>query len=84
LRLDFEKGPIHPSPLGPSILTAGDDHYEHVGHQQDSRISRQENWMVRNPKLDGSISQEAASAPGHRHEQDALKDGPSADELENS
>jgi hypothetical protein len=21
LRLDFEKGPIHPSPLGPSILT---------------------------------------------------------------
>jgi hypothetical protein len=23
LRLDFEKGPIHPSPLGPSILTAG-------------------------------------------------------------
>jgi hypothetical protein len=23
LRLDFEKGPIHPSPLGPSILTGG-------------------------------------------------------------
>jgi hypothetical protein len=23
LRLDFEKGLIHPSPLGPSILTAG-------------------------------------------------------------
>jgi hypothetical protein len=21
LRLDFEKGPIHPSPLGPSILS---------------------------------------------------------------
>jgi hypothetical protein len=21
LRLDFEKGPIHPSPLGPSVLT---------------------------------------------------------------
>jgi hypothetical protein len=63
---------------------ARDDRFVHVSHQQDSKISRQENWMVWNPKLDGLISQEAASAPGHRHEQYALKDGPSADQLENS
>jgi hypothetical protein len=62
----------------------GDGRYGHVGHQQDSRIPRQENQMVRNPKPDGSISQEAAAAPGHRHEQDALKDGPSADQPESS
>jgi hypothetical protein len=40
--------------------------------------------MVRNPKLDGPISQEAATAPGRRHEQEALKDGPSADQPESS
>jgi hypothetical protein len=27
LRLDFEKGPIHPSPLGPSILTIGESNH---------------------------------------------------------
>jgi hypothetical protein len=26
LRLDFEKGPVHPSPLGPSILTLTHQH----------------------------------------------------------
>jgi hypothetical protein len=31
-------------------------------------------------KPDGPVSQEAATTPGHRHEQDALKDGPSADQ----
>jgi hypothetical protein len=35
-------------------------------------------------KPDGPVSQEAAVAPGHRHEQDALKDGPSADQPESS
>jgi hypothetical protein len=30
--------------------------------------------MVRNPELDGPISLEAAAAPGHQHEQGALKD----------
>jgi hypothetical protein len=35
-------------------------------------------------KLDGPVSQEAAVAPGRRHEQDALKDGPSADQPESS
>jgi hypothetical protein len=30
LRLDFEKDSIHPSPLGPSILTASDDSEELV------------------------------------------------------
>jgi hypothetical protein len=41
--------------------------------------------MVQNPKPDGHFSQEvAAAAPGHRHEQEALKDGPSLDQLESS
>jgi hypothetical protein len=40
--------------------------------------------MVRNPKLDGPISQEVATAAGHWHEQEALKDGPSADQPESS
>jgi hypothetical protein len=38
----------------------GDGHYRYVSHQQHSRILRQENWMVQNPKLDGPVSQEAA------------------------
>jgi hypothetical protein len=36
--------------------------------------------MVRNPKSDGPVSQEATAAPGRRHEQEALKDGPFADQ----
>jgi hypothetical protein len=42
------------------------------------------NQMVQNPKPDGSISQEAAAAPSHWCEQDALKDGPSVDQPESS
>jgi hypothetical protein len=44
---------------------AGDDPYRYVGHQWDTRILRQENQMVQNPKLDGSVSEEAAVAPSH-------------------
>jgi hypothetical protein len=40
--------------------------------------------MVRNPKPDGPVSQEAAAAPSQWHELDALKDGPSADQPESS
>jgi hypothetical protein len=40
--------------------------------------------MVRNPKLDGLVSQEAAAAPSHRHEQEGLKDGSSANQIGNS
>jgi hypothetical protein len=63
---------------------AGDGRYGHVSHQQDNWILRQENRMVRNPKPDGSISQETATAPGCWHEQEALKDGPFADQPESS
>jgi hypothetical protein len=44
LRLDFEKGPIHPSPLGPSILT--EDHSNllelvfQLLHQEKCRVKR--------------------------------------------
>jgi hypothetical protein len=40
--------------------------------------------MVQNPKSDGPVSQEATTAPGRWHEQDALKDRPSVDQLESS
>jgi hypothetical protein len=63
---------------------AGDGRYGHVSHQQDNWILRQENRMVRNPKPDGSISQEIATAPSCWHEQEALKDGPFADQPESS
>jgi hypothetical protein len=62
----------------------GDGHYGHVDLQQDSRIPRQENRMVRNTKPDGPVSQEVAAPPGHQHEQEALKDGPSADQPKTS
>jgi hypothetical protein len=62
----------------------GDSRCGLVDHQQDSRILRQENLMVRNPKSDGLVSLEVAATPGRWHEQEALKDGPSADQLESS
>jgi hypothetical protein len=77
---------FHPGWLGPTEdLGYGgyytrDGCYGHIGHQQDNRILRQENQMVRNPKPDGPVSQEATTTPGHRHEQEALKDGPFADQ----
>jgi hypothetical protein len=49
-----------------------------------SRILRQEIRMVRNTKPDGPVSQEVAAPPGHQHEQEALKDGPSADQPKTS
>jgi hypothetical protein len=81
--------PFHPGWLGPAegFSYGGcyprDGRYRHVDHQHDSRILRQENQMVWNPKLNGTVSQEAA-APGRWHGQEALKDGPSADQSENS
>jgi hypothetical protein len=45
----------------------GDDRYRYVSHHHDSRILRQANRMVWNPKPDGPISQEAATAPDHHH-----------------
>jgi hypothetical protein len=62
----------------------GDDRYGHVGHQQDRGAQGQENQTVQNAKPDHPISQGAAAAPGHRHEWEALKDGPSADQSEGS
>jgi hypothetical protein len=38
LRLDFEKGPIHPSPLGPSILTGGATDHQVIGHVGDVQL----------------------------------------------
>jgi hypothetical protein len=62
----------------------GDNRYRYVDHQQDSRILRQENRMARNPKSNGLVSQEAAAAPSRHHEQEALKDGTSANQPESS
>ncbi len=36
MRLDFEKGPIHPSPLGPSILTRAPGKVRRSGAHRDS------------------------------------------------
>jgi hypothetical protein len=63
---------------------AGDDRYGYVGHQQDNGILRQENQMVRNPKPNGLVFLEAATTPGLWHEQEVLKDGPSADQPESN
>jgi hypothetical protein len=51
--------------FGYGDYNAGDGCYRCVGHQQDSGIPRQENRMVQNPKLDGPVSLEAATTPGH-------------------
>jgi hypothetical protein len=59
---------------------AEDGHYRYVGHQQDRRASGRENWTVQNAKLDHPVSQEPTLAPGHQHEQEAWKDGSSADQ----
>jgi hypothetical protein len=40
--------------------------------------------MLQISKPDGPVSQEAATALGHQHEQEELKDGPSADQPESS
>jgi hypothetical protein len=40
--------------------------------------------MVQNLKPNGPVSQEAATSPSHWHEQEALKDGSSADQLGNT
>jgi hypothetical protein len=54
--------PFHLGWLGPAEgfgyggYYTGDDRYGHVGHQQDSRILRQENRMVWNPKPDVPVS----------------------------
>jgi hypothetical protein len=53
---------------------AGDGHYVYVGHQQDSRTLRQENWMVQKPKLDGPVSLKAAAVPEQRSKQEVSKD----------
>jgi hypothetical protein len=82
--------PFHPGWLGLAEgfgyggYYIGDGYYEHVGCQKDIRILGQENWMVQNPKSDDPVSQEATTAPGRWHEQDALKDRPSVDQLEGS
>jgi hypothetical protein len=53
---------FHPGWLGPTegfvygSYYTGDGCYEYVSHQQDSRIMRQENRMVWNPKLDDPVS----------------------------
>jgi hypothetical protein len=62
----------------------GDGCYGYVGHQQDRRASGQENQIVQNTKPDHSVSPKAATAPGHRHEQEAPKDRSSADQLGSS
>jgi hypothetical protein len=53
---------FHPERLRPTQgfvhggYYAGDGRYGHIGHQQDKRVSEQENWIVRNTKLDHPIS----------------------------
>jgi hypothetical protein len=82
--------PFHLGWLGPAEgcgyrgFYVGDDRYRHVGHQQDRGAPGQENRTVQNAKPDHPVSQGAAVVPSHRHEQYALKDGPSADQPESS
>jgi hypothetical protein len=59
----------------------GDRCYRHIGHQQDSETGKLDGP---NPKPDGLVSQEVAATLDHRHEKEALKDGPSADQPESS
>jgi hypothetical protein len=82
--------PFHPGWSGPAEsfgyggFYVGGSRYRHIGHQQDRGAPRLENRIVRNAKLDHLISQGATTAPGHRHEQESLKEGPSADQPEGS
>jgi hypothetical protein len=78
---------LHPGWSGPTEdfgyegYYAGDRCYGHIGYQQDSETRKPDGP---NPKPDGLVSQEAAAALAHRHEKEALKDGPSADQPESS
>jgi hypothetical protein len=55
--MHFHLGWLGPSKgFGQGGYYARDDRYGSVGHQQDERTLRQENWMVQNPKLVGSVS----------------------------
>jgi hypothetical protein len=63
---------------------ARNDRYKYVNHQQDRRASGQENQIVQNTKPDHSVSPKAATAPGHRHEQEVPKDRSSVDQLGSS
>jgi hypothetical protein len=82
--------PFHPGWSGPAKgfgyggFYARDNCYRHVSHQQDRGALGKENWTIRNAKSDHPISQGATTAPGRRHEQEALKDGPSANQPEGS
>jgi hypothetical protein len=85
LSVPFHLGWSRPTEgLGYSGYYTGDSHYGHVGQQQDNRVLRQKNWMVWNSKPDGPVSQGAAAAPGHHHEKEALKNGPSTDQPKSS
>jgi hypothetical protein len=54
--------PYHPGWSGPTKSLGYGDYYiedgryRHVDHQQGSKVLRQENWMIQNPKPDGSVS----------------------------
>jgi hypothetical protein len=77
---------FHPGWSGPTQdfghggYYVGDNHYGHVGHQQDRKASSQENWIVRNAKLNHPVSQEGIVAPDRYHELEASKSGSSTDQ----
>jgi hypothetical protein len=45
----------------------GDDRYGSVGHQQDMKTQRKENWPVRNAKSDHPISPKATTVSDQQH-----------------
>jgi hypothetical protein len=47
----------------------GDGRYGSVGHQQDRKAQRQENWIIQNIKSDHPVSPNATAASGQQHKQ---------------
>jgi hypothetical protein len=47
----------------------GDGRYRSVGHQQDRKAPRQENWIIQNIKSDHPVSPNATAASGQQHKQ---------------